>query len=110
MLFKPCRAACSGRYVFPQGSFDSRSTMGKGTYLHCLGVPPSLAGAEQPLLTSTALPWQLLRAAQSICSPVSLLVSLHVAAWEIIAPTYPACQTDVRDGDGYICSQIKKQF
>lgn len=84
--------------------------MGKGTYLHHLGVPPSLGGAEQHLLTTSAFPWKPLRAAECICCLVSLLVISHVTAWEIIAPTHPACQTDVRDGDGYICSQIKKQF
>lgn len=84
--------------------------MGKGTYLHHLGVLPSLGGAEQHLLTTSAFPWKPLRAAECICCLVSLLVISHVTAWEIIAPTHPACQTDVRDGDGYICSQIKKQF
>lgn len=84
--------------------------MGKWTYLHHLGVPPLLAGAEQHLLTTSALPWKPLRAAEYICCLVSLLVNPHVTAWEIIAPTHPSCQTDVRDGDGCICSQIKKQF
>lgn len=110
MLSEPCRAACREGYFFPQRALDSCSTMGKGTYLHHLGAPPLLAGDEQHLLTASALLWKPLRAAECICCLASPLVSLHITAREIIAPTHAVCLTDVRDGDGYICSQIKKQF
>jgi len=76
MLFKPCRAACSGGYFFPAECLIPTALWGEGGYLYHLGVPPSLTGAEQHPFATSASPWKPLRGAKSICCLVSLLVCM----------------------------------